>query len=292
MTAIWRHDGTGWRLTAPAAFPDEATLHDLVAGTPHLLPLAGSPRLTVIGREVRLGANYADLLAIEPSGRLTIVEVKLAHNAEARRAVIAQILTYAAFLHGLDPATLERDILRAHLHKRGHESLAAAAAADDQTGSFDAASFRDGLAESLAGGSFRLVLVLDDAPEELVRLAGYLGTVAEKLLIDLVAISAYQIDGSQILVPQRIDPERQPNQPDRPYAEPGDRRHWPVGSRRRRLQGHDQASTGRSAAIARTPRGLGSIVGARGAGHPRHLPRHVRALDAPSAAPGRTASGW
>jgi hypothetical protein len=33
-----------------------------------MLSLAGSPRLTVLGREVRLGAGYADLLAVESSG--------------------------------------------------------------------------------------------------------------------------------------------------------------------------------------------------------------------------------
>ena len=101
MSAIWERDGSGWRLLSPSGFPDEATLHSLVEQAPHMLPLAGSPKLTVVGREVLLGANYADLIAIESTGRLAIIEIKLAKNAEARRAVIAQILTYAAFLRDL-----------------------------------------------------------------------------------------------------------------------------------------------------------------------------------------------
>lgn len=52
MTAIWQNDGTSWHLLVPTGFPNEATLHDLVEQAPHLLPLAGSPRLIVIGREV------------------------------------------------------------------------------------------------------------------------------------------------------------------------------------------------------------------------------------------------
>ncbi|CAA9578399.1 MAG: hypothetical protein AVDCRST_MAG19-3638 [uncultured Thermomicrobiales bacterium] len=196
MTAIWRNDGADWRLLAPSGFPDEHTLHGLVADAPQILPLAGSPRLTVVGREVVLGGNYADLLAVEPSGRLVVVEIKLARNAEARRAVVAQILTYAAFLRGLDPPTLERQILGPHLRKLGHDGLAAAVAADDQEGSFDAAVFDEGLAASLAEGRFRLVLVLDEAPEELVRLVGYLESVAERLVIDLVTVAAYDIGGS------------------------------------------------------------------------------------------------
>ena len=213
MTAIWRNDGAGWRLLAPAGFPDEKALHGLVAEAPQILPLAGAPQLTVVGQEVLLGGNFADLLAIEPSGRLAVLEIKLRRNAEARRAVVAQVLTYAAYLRGMDPLVLERDVLGTHLQQRGHESLAAAVATDDQTGSFDPAAFADGLAVSLAEGHFRLVLVLDEAPEELVRLVGYLGAVADRLLIDLVTVAAYQIEGSQVIVPQRVDPERGPPEP-------------------------------------------------------------------------------
>ncbi|MDP9364532.1 MAG: hypothetical protein M3Q10_09975 [Chloroflexota bacterium] len=210
MTAIWHNDETGWRLLAPSGFPDEHALHGLVADAPQILPLAGTPRLTVVGREVLLGGNYADLLAVEPSGRLVVLEIKLARNAEARRAVVAQILTYAAFLRGLDPGTLERDVLGPHIRKLGHDGLAAAVEADDQEGAFDPTAFAGGLAASLDEGRFRLVLVLDEAPEELARLVGYLGSVADKLLIDLVTVTSYDIGGSQVVVPQRIDPERRP----------------------------------------------------------------------------------
>ena len=118
MTAIWQNDGTGWRLLAPTGFPDEQTLHDLVEGTPQILPLAAFPRLVVVGKEVALGNGYADLLAIESSGRLVLVEIKLPRNAEARRAVVAQILTYAAHLKGQSPEKVERDILGRHFHER------------------------------------------------------------------------------------------------------------------------------------------------------------------------------
>lgn len=86
-------------------------MHDLVEKTPQMLPLAGSPELTVLGREVRLGSGYADLLAVESSGRLVIIEVKLAANAEARRAVVAQVLSYAGYLQGLDPDQLVSQML-------------------------------------------------------------------------------------------------------------------------------------------------------------------------------------
>ena len=207
MTAIWQNDGSGWRLLAPTGFPYEATLHSLVEQTPQILPVAGDPQLIVVGQEVLLGSGYADLVAVEASGRLAIIEIKLAQNSEARRAVVAQVLAYASYLRGLEPAILERDILSRHLRERGYGSLKEAVAANDQEGSFDPAAFEEGLAKSMSQGHFRLVLVLDEAPEELVRLVGYLESVTDSLLIDLITMSAYDIGNSRVLIPQRVDAE-------------------------------------------------------------------------------------
>jgi RecB family endonuclease NucS len=92
MTAIWGSGTDGnWRALEPTAYQAEAELHDLVENAPQMLPLAGS----VLGREVRLGSGFADLIAAESTGRLVIIEVKLAGNAESRRAVVAQVLSYA-----------------------------------------------------------------------------------------------------------------------------------------------------------------------------------------------------
>lgn len=210
MSALWHDSGNGWELLASAAFPAEAALHSLVEEAPQLLPLSGAPRLVVLGREVQLGGNYCDLLAVEPSGRVVVIEVKLSRNADARRGVVAQALTYAAFLKGLDPHVLTRDVLGTHLRERGFESIADAVASEDQERTFDVADFESGLETSLAEGAFRIVLVLDDAPDELVRLVGYLESVSETLTIDLVTVSAYDVGDSRVLVPQRVDPERQP----------------------------------------------------------------------------------
>jgi hypothetical protein len=216
VTALWSNDGAGWSLLEPSAFDAEASLHKLVEEAPHVLPLSGGPRLAMLSREVPLGSGYADLLAVETSGRLVLIEVKLAKNAEARRAVVAQVLAYAAFLHGLDAETLEGDVLGPALRDRGLESIQAAAALVDQEGAFDAYAFQQGLDDSLASGTFRLVLVLDEAPPELVRLVGYLEHVGGDLVIDLVTVSSYRIGGSEVLVPQRVDPERAVREARRP----------------------------------------------------------------------------
>src|SRR5262249_16321369 len=141
VSSIWHQsEESRWDLLAPAGFPDEASLHDLIAESPQVLPLSGGPRLGVVGSHVQLGANEAEVIAVEPGGRLVLIEVKLARNAEARRAVIAQILSYAAFLHGLEGEQLER-LLGQHLRSRGFDNLAAAAGEADQEGSFDPQRF-------------------------------------------------------------------------------------------------------------------------------------------------------
>jgi hypothetical protein len=209
MTSLWYDDGEGWRLLPSAGYPDEAALHDCVEQAPELLPLSGSPSLVVVGREVPLGSGYADLVAIEPDGRIGLIEVKLARNSEARRAVIAQILAYAAALHGADVESVERDILGSELRKRGFASLAEAAVTGEQGGDLDHEAFNQSLADCLATGGFRLVLVLDEAPGDLVRLVGYLEAVTRHLVIDLVTVASYEVGGSRVVVPRRVEPDRE-----------------------------------------------------------------------------------
>jgi hypothetical protein len=171
------------------------------------LPLSGSPGIVVVGREVAVGNGYADLIAIETSGRPVIIEIKLAANAEARRAVVTQVLAYAAYLHGLKFDEFERRVLGRHLRDRKFATLADAVSATEQAG-VDRDRFEAGLADALRTGRFRVVIVLDRAPKELVELVGFLEVVAERLTIDLITVSKYDIAGSMILVPQRVDPER------------------------------------------------------------------------------------
>jgi hypothetical protein len=221
MSAIWHQVGGRWKLLKPIGFPDESTLHGLIESSPELLPLSGKPQLAVVGREVILGGNKADLIAVETTGRPVILEMKLAHNAEAKREVVAQVLTYAAFLHKLSQERLESEILDRHLRDRGFASLTEAAKSADQEGDFEEDEFRSSLAAHLSAGSFRLVLILDSAPIELIRLVGYLVSVTDKLVVDLITVSSFDVGGSKILVPQRVDPERLEIEPTPPRAAEG-----------------------------------------------------------------------
>jgi hypothetical protein len=209
MTVVWGLDHAGaWQPLAASPYAAEKVLQDLVAQSPQMLPLAGSPRLTVLGTEVQLGAGRADIMAVESSGRLVVIEIKLADNPEARRAVVSQILAYAAYLQGLDPQYLQSGTLAAHLSREGNSTIWEAVRNDDQEAALDQPAFADGLAASLSAGAFRLVIVLDQVPDELVQLVGYLELVTDKVIIDLLTISSYEVGSSKVLIPQRIDPGR------------------------------------------------------------------------------------
>jgi hypothetical protein len=210
MTAIWQESAArGWTILEPTGFPDEKTLHDLVAAAPQLLPLSGSPRLIVLGSEVLLGSGYADLLAIEPNGRPVIIEIKLRNNTESRRAVVAQVLAYAAALHGISAEQFEREVLAKSV---GGCSLLDVVRESAQEESVDAPEFAETLGTTLRDGTFRLVLVLDKAPDDLVRLVGYVEAVTSGLSVDLVTLAAYQIGDQRVIVPQRVEPERRQRQ--------------------------------------------------------------------------------
>ena len=208
MAGIWINSGTdeaGWTLGAPSPFPDEKTLHGLIAENPQLLPLAGSPQLTVLGSEVQLGAGYADILAVEPSGRPAIIEVKLAKNSEARRAIVSQVLAYAAFLQGLTVESLEQENLQAHLKRARYRSILEAVKANDQDEEVDADSFTNSLQGFLDHGNFRLVLVLDDTSDELERILAYLDAMTiQALTIDLITMRVYEVNGAQVALPQPV----------------------------------------------------------------------------------------
>lgn len=213
MNEIWRKDDGKWSTIGPSGFGNEGELHQQIVEAPQLLPIVGQRRIVAPFSEVGLRGGSADVLAFTDKGRPVIIEVKLSKNPEAKRAVVAQTLGYAAWLHGVTVEDLEEDILSQHLGDRKLadviEETDANSVTLDREG-FDRDEFYENLARHLAEGSFRLVIVLDEAPEYLVRLMGYLETITtDRISIDLVTVSAYEVNGTQILVPQRIDTDRE-----------------------------------------------------------------------------------
>lgn len=208
MSGIWVKNKDGWKTAASQKFGLEKELHGLAEENIHMLPLAGSPNLVVIGNEVSLGSGWADLLAVEMSGRPVIIEVKLARNAEAKRAIVAQALSYAAWLQGSKVEDLEQGPLRGYLQKQGHGSILEAVQAQDQQSAVDADTFVESMQEYLSSGAFRLVLLLDDTSVELERIVAYLDAVTRQAItIDLITVSRFAVGGAEVALPQRVSPD-------------------------------------------------------------------------------------
>ena len=207
IPGIWMNRDEGWSQRRPEGFENEAALHQLIEQNPDMLPLSGAPKLTILGSEVSLPTGYPDLLGVEASGRPVVIEVKGSWNPDASWAIVAQILAYASSLHGMTREELEGRLGR-HLQAAGHSTILDAVKASDPDGSFDDEEFTGALDDHLRDGQFRLVFVLDDVSDYLTTVVTYLNHVTDKLVIDLVAVGAFDVNGTQVIIPQRVALER------------------------------------------------------------------------------------
>ena len=203
IPGIWMKDDEIWRLRDSEGFENEAALHQLIEQNPDMLPLSGAPKLAILGSEVSLPSGYPDLLAVEASGRPVVIEVKGSWNPDASWAIVAQILAYASALHGMTREELE-DRLGRHLQAAGHSTILDVVKASDPDLEFGDEEFSSALDDHLRDGRFRLVFVLDDVSDYLTAVVTYLEHVTDKLVIDLVAVGAFDVNGTQIIIPQRV----------------------------------------------------------------------------------------
>lgn len=203
MTAVWVDTQDGrWVPLTLTGFAREQALEEAVFASIEMLPLA-KPSVIALARQVQVtpSGQRIDLIGVDTAGTLVLIEVKLHENQESRKAVVSQVLSYAASLRGTTP-----EVMLERLQARSFPETTIVAALSEVE--VNAEAFNAGLADSLATGRFRLVLVLDEAPPELVRLVGYLEDISDgRLSIDLIAVNAFHVGDRTIVVPQRVDPQ-------------------------------------------------------------------------------------
>ena len=99
---IWEIDQasrSGTMLDLAAQVETEEMLEDVLVENPTML-MRG---LTLVGRQVPVGAGYADLLGIDEDGRLVVFELK---REKLTRDAVAQILDYCTYLEALSDSEL------------------------------------------------------------------------------------------------------------------------------------------------------------------------------------------
>jgi len=95
-----------------APYKDEAELEAMIVQNPELVPGFIRGDVEVIGQQINLngGSLKIDILLIDRSGLLTVVEAKLARNGESRREIVAQGLDYASALAEYDFYDLDDEL--------------------------------------------------------------------------------------------------------------------------------------------------------------------------------------
>lgn len=180
-----------------ASYATEQELEDIIAANPYLLLGENEPELSLIAGQVNLpGSGIADLLFLDASGRLTVVEVKLLRNAESRRVVVGQVFDYVSTL--ADRTLFEIDemtggSLETALREFGDP--------DADAGSYEA--LRRGCSTSLRAGDVRVAVVMDDAPDELVRIMSFMNDHSD-LDVRLITVQKHQQAEGQVYVPRLV----------------------------------------------------------------------------------------
>jgi hypothetical protein len=161
------------RELASASYIDEKEIQTLVASNPEILPIievnaafAGS---RTVGRECPTDAGPIDVLLMNPEGRITLVETKLASNPEQARKVVGQCLHYLVDL----PASF--DAYEAYYRKFvGDSSASLFEAVCGKDSELNEEDFRIEVEKNLATRDI-LVLIVGDKVKHPDRLLAMLG---------------------------------------------------------------------------------------------------------------------
>lgn len=198
----------------PSGFALERDLKDLLKQCPELLrddsesDGGDTPQIKLVGEEINLEAGDIDLLFVDSSGRLILVETKLNVNPGARRQIVAQAIDYLSALTQLTARELNTKV-----GGKLKLSLADLAGDDEEGEKFD--SLWESAERNLRAGRTRVVMALDKAPQSLERIFLLL-TQKSELDVRLLAIERYAPATDEEIIVTRFVVRRMETPPDTP----------------------------------------------------------------------------
>lgn len=157
-----RQSGDAWQQPSSTGYLNEAELRDMLREQPSLIPGIGPGAIAVT--EFQSGIGPTDMCVVDGDGTITLVECKLASNAEIRRKIVGQVLDYAARLWRME---LDDFDTRWRARANGRSVLESLAEDNDSV---------EALQANLREGRFTLVLAVDLINEDLRRIVEYLNT--------------------------------------------------------------------------------------------------------------------
>ena len=196
-------------------FSSEDDMQALIAKSLELLDgqqiRPGDPRRWVlvtrekgIAESTDAGARWAiDLLIVDQDGVPTLVEVKRGSNRDVRRAVVGQVLEYAAHAaQSWNPDELRRAFERSCSEREIDPDKELADLLQD--GDPDADGFWKQVVTNLDANRLRLLFVADDIPESLKRVVEFLNAQMPRIEVLAVEIKRFQGTSMRTLVPRVI----------------------------------------------------------------------------------------
>ena len=197
---------------------NEARVRDLIHARPELLPFE-EVREPDFGEACSLGVEiniatrgpgrFLDVLLINGTGRLTVVETKLFTNPEARREALGQIIEYASLLQQLDYETFAERVRASRndvVIPPGADPLVTIAR-DSGVEIDDEAAFHDTLQDDLQRGRFLLLVVGEGIKSNLASMKTFLDRTAHMAFtLGMVELRHYSSTppGRELWVPQVI----------------------------------------------------------------------------------------
>jgi len=180
---------------ASSGYSNEAELQEILADNPSLLKYESDPNIELIQTELNLpNTGKADILFIDSDGLPIVVEVKLAKNAESRREIVAQIFDY---ISSITQFTVdELDELTENLLQTAIKTLSDKSKSPEQIWKL--------CSKNLRAGDVRVVLAIDKAPVELVRIVRF---VNDKSVLDVRLVEFQKFSDNKnkaIIVPNFI----------------------------------------------------------------------------------------
>lgn len=171
-------------------FDLESKLQGLLAEHPDLA-LAGtvddeSIEIWTIGMEVQTAAGSIDLLLLDSTGKLWVVETKLARNPEIKKQVVGQVLGYGSCIAEWTSDTIAATASN-YLASHGKSLESLAGGEPDR--------LIETAAERAADGDLTCLIVVDEIPSELQRLVEFVNRHARFELLALKVEVATHKDG-------------------------------------------------------------------------------------------------
>ena len=197
-------------------FSTEDELQALIAEHPELLDgeqirPGDARRWILITREKGIaassgeGARWAvDHLIVDQDAVPTLAEVKRGTNPEIRRAIVGQMLEYAAHASETWTADELRSAFEAQTRARGldpDDELAALLQGGEEP---EVDGFWEEVSTNLAAKRLRLLFVADAIPDPLARVVAFLNAQMPGIEVLAVEIKRFQGESAQTLVPRVI----------------------------------------------------------------------------------------